>query len=67
MPRASKQQRHMKAMRATFETKKAGNTLSSGIANSIDVEAGLKVALEDFLWKNKRTPLLKKRLLVQER
>lgn len=39
----------MEAMRATFETKKAGNTSTSGIANSIVTEADSKVALEDFV------------------
>ncbi|CCI11214.1 unnamed protein product [Albugo candida] len=49
MPRASKQERHMEAMRATIETKKAVNTSSSGIANSIAIGVDLKVALENFV------------------
>ncbi|CCI46999.1 unnamed protein product [Albugo candida] len=48
MPRTSKQQRHMKAMRAAYETKKAGNISSSTIENRNDIKADLEVEFEDF-------------------
>ncbi|CCI41174.1 unnamed protein product [Albugo candida] len=48
MPRTSKQQRHMKAMRAAYETKKAGNISSSAIESRSDIKADLEVDFEDF-------------------
>lgn len=38
----------MKAMKDTFETKKAGNTLISSIGNRSDIEADLEVEFEHF-------------------
>ena len=48
MPRTSKQQRHIKAMRAAYETKKAGNISSSNIENRSDIKADVEVEFEDF-------------------